>query len=253
MAQMFDIVIPVGPNDSKKVIQQLEYTKKNIVGYRHIYLVSFDASLNISGTITIDERIFPFNIMSVASIHGKNGRNGWYLQQLLKLYAGIVIPDILPRYLVIDSDTFFIKPTTFVSDTNKCMYNYGFENHVPYFDHGRRLLPYFRREIANMSGICHHMMFETKYVVEFMNAVLETNKRLSMSFWEIFLHMVSPEHYLHSGASEYELYFNYMIHNHSDEIVIRQLPWKNSNTKRDLTNNKQFNYVSIHWYMDTDK
>ena len=40
-------------------------------------------------------------------------RIGWYLQQLLKFYAGFVIPDILQRYLIIDCDTHFLKPTKF--------------------------------------------------------------------------------------------------------------------------------------------
>ena len=38
----------------------------------------------MSGTVGI-ERIFPFNIKTIASFHGSSWRNGWYLQQLLKL------------------------------------------------------------------------------------------------------------------------------------------------------------------------
>ena len=77
----FDIVIPVGPNDQPIVENQLKYTKKNIIGYRNIYLVCCDTSLKIDGCITIDENIFPFNIQTVSQIHGKLERNGWYLQQ----------------------------------------------------------------------------------------------------------------------------------------------------------------------------
>ena len=35
----FDIVIPVGPNDKSIIEQQIKYTKKNIIGYRNIYLI----------------------------------------------------------------------------------------------------------------------------------------------------------------------------------------------------------------------
>ena len=116
----FDIVIPVGPNDKSVIEEQIKYTKKNIIGYRNIYLICYDPSITIDGCITINENIFPFNIETVAKYHGKLERNGWYLQQLLKLYAGKIIPNILDKYLVIDSDTFFLKPTTFV-ENNKCL------------------------------------------------------------------------------------------------------------------------------------
>jgi hypothetical protein len=55
--------------------------------------------------IVIDESIFPF-ADQIAIYHGKNSRNGWYLQQLIKLYAGLVVPGILDRYLVIDGNIY---------------------------------------------------------------------------------------------------------------------------------------------------
>ena len=117
----FDIVIPVGPKDIDIINNQIKYTKKNIIDYRNIYLISCDDTLNIDGCITINEDIFPFNIETVVKFHGKNQKNKWYFQQLLKLYASYVIPGIMNTYLVIDSDTFFLKPTTFIQN-NKCLY-----------------------------------------------------------------------------------------------------------------------------------
>jgi hypothetical protein len=43
---MFDIVIQVGPNDLNVIKDNLEY-KKNIIGYRNIYLISCDDLLII--------------------------------------------------------------------------------------------------------------------------------------------------------------------------------------------------------------
>ena len=48
-----------------------------------------------------------------------------------------------------------------------------------------------------------------------------------------------------AGASEYEIYFNYMFKNYSNEVEIRQLNWSNSNT---LNINADFDYISYHWY-----
>ena len=61
----FDIVIPVGPNDTNIIYQQIEYTKKNIIGYRNIYLICYDSTTLIDGCITIHENIFPFSIEDI--------------------------------------------------------------------------------------------------------------------------------------------------------------------------------------------
>ena len=242
----FDIIIPVGPNDKEVIETQINFTKKNIIGYRNIYLIAHDSSLHIEGCITISENIFPFTIKTVEKYHGKLSRNGWYLQQLLKLYACNVITDILDRYLVIDSDTFFLKPTTFI-ENDICLYNYGSEYHKPYFKHMLLLHKDFIKMDQEKSGICHHMIFEKKYINEIISIIEHTHHDL---FYNVFLKMVIDK--AGSGASEYELYFNYMIKNHKDKIKIRPLKWKNTNDilKIDNYNN---DYVSWHWYMRSYK
>ncbi len=232
----FDVVVPVGPNDAPVIHKQIEYTKKNVVGYRHIYLISSDPTLRVEGCTTIPETVFPFHMDTIVEHHGKLERNGWYLQQLLKLYAGRVLG--LDRYLVIDADTFFLRPTHFVED-GKCMYNFGVEFHRPYFEHMKRLDATFTK-VLSVSGITHHMMFETKYVNE-MFARIETLHR--DTFYHLFLKNVTDV--VGAGASEYEMYFNYMLQHHKDDILVRPLDWKNSATLVDAN----LDYISVHWYL----
>lgn len=234
----FDIVIPVGPNDKSVIEEQIGYTRKNIIGYRNIYLIAYDESLSIDGCITVDESRFPFSKETVEKYHGKLERNGWYLQQLFKLYAGNIISDILDTYLVIDSDTRFLKPTTFL-EKGKCLYNYGTEYHKPYFEHMGKLDDSLTKIRTNMSGICHHMMFQTKYVDELMSKIEDNHKD---TFYNIFLKSVT--HKSGSGASEYELYFNFMLKYHPESIKIRKLKWKNGQEDQN-----DLDYVSCHWYM----
>lgn len=236
---MFDIVIPVGPNDINIINDQITYTKKNIIGYRNIYLISYDKNLYINGCITIAEDIFPFNIENVKKCHGTNKWNNWYLQQLLKLYAGKVIPDILDTYLVIDCDTFFLKPTTFIED-GKCLYCYGHEYHKEYFFHMKNLHESLEKIDNNKSGICHHMIFETKYINQLFTLVEEKHNDL---FYNIFLKSVEKKYILHAGASEYEIYFNYMLKYHNDKIKLRNLSWRNATKIY-----KNYDYVSLHYY-----
>jgi hypothetical protein len=240
----FDIVIPVGPSDYNRVMNQLTFTKKNIIGYRRIFILTNTAknTEQIEGCKIIDESTFPFTLESIAEIHGKNTRNGWYLQQLLKLYAGIIVPNILPKYLVIDADTYFLKPTTFINN-EQLLYNPGSEYHIPYFEHMKQLHPTLVRKINSLSGISHHMIFDTQYVYELMKLVENSNDG---PFWKIFLQKVDSKHYLYSGASEYEIYFNFMLEYHYEAINIRLLKWENVSS---IPENTELNYVSCHWYM----
>ena len=242
---LFDILINVGPKDRKIITKQIEFTKKNIIGYRNIYLICYDPNITLDGCITINENTFPFTIDTVAKFHGKLSRNGWYLQQLLKLYAGIVIPNILDKYLVIDSDTFFLNPTTFI-ENGKCLYNYGDIMWDPYFVHMHKLVNF--KNIDDKSGICHHMMFETKYVKELINMVETKHGDL---FYNAFLKLATEIN--GSGASEYEIYFNYILKNHKDKITIRKLEWLDVKIFNITINTDcsviPYDYMSYHWHM----
>jgi len=246
MKNDFDIVICVGPNDNEIVEQMLSFNKKNIIGYRNIFLVCSNPSIKIEGTITIDERFFPFSIDDLINKFGNNNRNGWYLQQLLKFYAGNVIPDILNNYLIVDCDTHFLKPTNFITDDGKYIYTTGTEYHVPYFEHMNRLDPSLKKNHP-LSGISHHSFFNTKISNELMDRV-EKKYQNKKKFWEIFLDIIDRKQFMASGASEYEIYFTYMYIYHNEKMLIRQLNWDNVAKFHPSYINK-YDFVSIHWYM----
>ena len=246
----FDIVIPLGPNERKNIHKQIEYTKKNVIGYRNIYIITnnFD-NLQINGCKIIDEGIFPFKMSDVADYffqyNCKNNRNGWYFQQLLKLYAGFVIEELLDNYLIIDADVFFLKPIEFFIDS-KYVFTTSDENHTPYFNHMLKLHPTFNKQI-NKSGISHHMIFNRQIIKEIFNLVENKHNK---PFWVIFIEMVD-EHKKHninvieSGASEYELYFNYMIQNYKDIIHVRSLNWSNKEHNYNINIPSDLDYISI--------
>jgi hypothetical protein len=244
MSLEFDIVVCVGPRDIGIVTSSVSLNKKNILGYRNLYLVCADPTITIEGAITIDENIFPFTMKDMEEKFGKNPRNGWYLQQLLKFYSGMVIPGILPQYLVVDSDTHFLKPTAFFTEEKKQMLTTGTEFHKPYFSHMNRLHPILKKTHP-LSGICHHCFFDTECVSQLFTLVEEHHNNKN-AFWEIFLQVIDKGGYLGSGASEYEIYFTYMYIYHRDKIHIRKLQWENTGQ---LDRGKNCDFVSVHWYM----
>lgn len=244
---IFDIVILVGPNDYDQINRQINYTKKNIIGYRKIFLVVSNPNIKVDGTEVIDEKIFPFNMKTIIKYQKKTHRNGWYLQQLLKLYSGFIIPEIADKFLIIDCDTYFLKPTRFIDiDDNKYLYGIStIENHKPYYIHMENLHPELTKVIKE-SGVCHHMFFVTDFLKEIFDLVEKYHKK---PFFEVFLEKVESQHFLWSGASEYEIYSNYVFKFHKSEVKIRRLNWKNVRNINDIDiNPDNYDFISYHWH-----
>jgi hypothetical protein len=251
----FDVVIPLGPNDYHKIYRQVEATRKNVIGLKNIYVItSSETPLRpIEGVLVLDENEFPFHMEDIARRLSPSKRNGWYFQQLLKMYAGIVIPNLtgepMDRYLIIDADTVFLRPVSFVDAEDRCLYNWSGEDEGQYFDHMKRLHPEFGRTVPGKSGICHHMMIETAIMQELMKKV-ERHADNGKIFWEIFLEKVDHVHYEGSGASEYEIYFHYVFRFHPESVALRGLHWVNKHGNFKIENaDRSLDYVSTHWWV----
>lgn len=236
----FDIVVPVGPFDLSIFPASIQYNQKNVLGYRNIYIVSPN-EISLPGCIYVPEELFPFRLQDVESILKQKERAGWYLQQLIKLYAGCVIPGILRHYLVLDADVYFLKPTSFFTKDRVSLFATGEEYHPPYFQHMGSLHPALRKRNGH-SGICHHMMLDTDRVKEMISLVERPHRT---PFWIVFLKKVFQKGNHVSGASEYEMYFNFMLLFHPKEMRIRPLKWSNVS---DLDKISDEDFVAYHHY-----
>ena len=281
MSDLFDIVVPVGPNDVGRIHRQLAQLRF-AVGRRRTFVVTArraDGLPQFDGCETVDEESFPFKMADVAAAHGARPRNGWYLQQLLKLYAGRTIPGILDRWLVVDADTFLLRPVEFVVERAKDtqLTHYGGAGgtgdsehlpayaigpeprHEPYFAHMARLHPLLARAHPDWSGICHHMVFQRAHVDLLFELVDDHHSRGNQAgapkkeFWQVFLECVDPADYDAAGASEYEIYFNFVQRFLPREVVVRPLRWANA-TAAVLDDpgalaGYGLDYVSCHYYL----
>ena len=268
---MFDLIICHGPNDNNILDYNLKYNSKSI-NFRNVYVITHDNTLKRDDCIVIHESAFPFNKESFDKILPNINpehlfRRGWYLQQLLKLYAWKYIDGLLSDYLVIDCDTIFVKNTEFFKD-GKYLYNYAKNGigprgnthpgtnwqHESYFQHINSMLPSFKKINNEISGICHHMLF-SKDIIKEIFEVVEKQHNNEYEFWEIFIKNINVKNFKNSMASEYELYFHYIFNHHIDKCELRRLNWIDDvKTLNQLTTILQngtqdnINYVSCHWW-----
>ena len=234
----FDIVIPTTKKDLNTLEECIAACKKYIKNYRNIIVISDKQYTN--NALWFNEDNFQFSKNDLINIIGEHWRFGWYYQQLLKLYAPFTIPNISDNILILDSDTIFLKNIDFFHDNKPC-YNYGTANHKPYFRHMKQLHSDLTRQDKKKSGICHHMIFQTHILRELFYKIETKHKK---DFWRIFLESVDLSE--KSGASEYEIYFNYILKFHNENIKIRRLQWENSSK---IDDNKDLHYVSKHSYL----
>lgn len=243
-----DVVIPSVEKDLLTLDLCIQGIRENGANIRRIIVISKKQLTHQAEWF--DEAYYPFSFQDVAVTLAKNTtqkreRVGWYYQQLLKLYAPLVIPDISPNVLILDSDAIFLNPVSFLNQNNGGMYNPGREYHIPYFQHGARLIPRFSKWFLGYSGISHHMIFQ-KPVIEALFEDIEHYH--AKPFWYMFCHLVDPEN-MDAGASEYEIYFNYVFA-HTDQVSVRTLKWQNINKLSEINKLKKkgLHYVCFHSY-----
>lgn len=252
-----DVVIPAHEKDCRSLDLCIEGIRKNCAQVRKIFVIS-------SRPLTkeaewVDETIFPFNKYMIsflftggdpqiarAFLSLPTSRIGWYFQQLLKLYAPFVIPDILENVLVLDADTIFLNPVEFIDPSGNALYNIGTEYHPPYFVHVAKFLPGLNKLFPHHSSITHHMLFQRPVLEELFTLVERHHKK---PLWLAFCACVAPEHIKKgiSGASEYEIYMNFAF-SRNKQVFVRPLRWTNVLSPFPLEEYKNQGYHYISWH-----
>jgi len=248
----YDIVLVSCAKDFKLLPYCIRGIKQFVRGFRRIYMVTNVNDLSIAqyGFLDanevhiIDESNFKSINKPDITPHVRPDRTGWYYQQLLKLYASHYIPSLSEKYLVIDSDLVFLKPFVPFDDRGTPLYAFGDEHNKPYFTHMARMHPTLHRA-RDLSGICHHMMFDASMLQELFSIVEAHHQK---PFWKAFLECVDPMEL--SGASEYEIYFNFMSIYHPNNMVLRALKWRNwwNDSDSHLCITGALDFIGLHSY-----
>jgi hypothetical protein len=252
-----DVVIPCTDKDLDTLNLCIAGIKENCAQVRRIIVVS---SYPLTDQAEwFNEAAYPFSKKTVA-LHLLQGnkqaakkflqppsRVGWYFQQLLKFYAPFVIPEISSNILVLDSDVLFLNPVEFLDANFGGLYNPGSDNYAPYFKHAHKFLPGLHRLYPTYSGIADHMLFQRAVLEDLFLAVESHHQR---PLWQAFCHCVSPEDLPLSGASEYEIYFNFVF-SRTDQVHIRHLKWDNVRTLDKISDFKSqgYHYIACHKWL----
>ncbi len=253
-----DVIIPCAPKDIRSLELCIEGIKTYGINVNRVIVISSEPLSNLAEWF--DEAQFPFCKEQVAHqifkdkgkaeayLKSNKDRSGWILQQLLKLYASFVIPNISSNILCLDSDTIFLKPVSFYDEeTGAGFFNPGVEYHKPYFEHAQRLIPGFQKIHKNYSGISHHMLIQRPILQTLFQVVEEYHQK---EFWCAFCDCIDQKYLWPSCASEYEIYFNFTL-SCTDQCKIRKLHWKNIPFRQLESHRKrgQCDYVSCHTYL----
>lgn len=257
-----DVVIPCHEKDLLTLNLSIEGIRANGKNIRRIIVVSEKPLTDKAEWF--DEANYPFtkkDILPIIFNHNKKeinayltkpgrggNRTGWIYQQLLKLYAPFVIPNISSNILIVDADTIFLNEVTFIDDEGNALYATRNECTKHYFDHGQRLLPDFKRVFPDYSGITHHMLFQKKHIEELFTQI---QKLHGMEPWKALCACIKKET-LFAGLSEYELYFNFVFSNPKNKVKIRPLKTHKFKFDRKIikySKENKYHYVSCHSYL----
>lgn len=252
-----DVVIVAHEKDRRTLDLAIDGITKYIE-HRTIQVVS-EKQLT-DKALWFDEAQFPFTKESIAFeifqdeqkaqdfLNSPITRIGWIFQQLCKLYALFVIPDISQNVLVVDADTIFLRQVSFQTENSAPLFSVATEHHKPYFEHMARLIPGLHRVDQARSGVAHHMLFQ-KVIMQDLFEMIQSLHNIEP--WKAICRCIDSEQLYGSCMSEYEIYFNFACMR-TDQLVFRQLNWSNMafrNFVCTAMNQDEYHYVSCHNYL----
>ena len=216
-AELSGVILTIG-KDTRVFEKSIVSSLKHLVDVHTYYVITpnakqlHDKLSKVLGprVVFIDEGIFPFGMMNVSEVmietvrekgvyeltgktpfeHTVWGRGGWFLQQLLKFYAGRVLS--IGDYVLLDSDIVWFRNVSFVNATDvdgvPTRYNYATSNqyHGPYVATLKRIsgLDLFKGKDVHRSGIVHHMVIMQRVLDDLIR---RSDAMHGIEFWRVLL------------------------------------------------------------------
>ena len=254
----FDVVIPFHIKDKPVIKYSISGCVKNL-DIRNIYIltnIKNKAFFNnqYENVKVIDENSFfsDINIYNIKKlwIQKKAERpsvsSRWIYQQLIKMACSYKLKDLSKYYLLLDSDTIFLKKTPMIED-EKILICIGDEYHKPYFDVFKKLTSI--KANREYSFIVHHQIINKNLMVELLKKYISKDSEDWQKIWYKNI-LDNLDYSIHSNFSEYETYGHFLKNYYPHMYKIRNLKWDNfsgyPNNKKIKRFSKKYDFVSFH-------
>ena len=249
-----DLVIPVVDKDAGTLPLVIDSARRNI---RHpverIYLVCPGDSAEVrrigreKGCEIVDERdLVPIRPKDIRYVWQGHDRASWVYQQFLKWSGGKFCT--CRRYLVMDSDTAFVRPQVF-EDDGRILFDFCDSLHAPYFEAFERIFGLVPRSPVAFTS--HHALIDVDIVAEI---VAEIERRHSKPWYEAIVDAIDQSEM--SSVSDYDNYALYVFEKKPEEMRVRywynkSLPGARMADIADLERDygRRYSTVSFHSYM----
>ncbi len=215
-----DAVVPYHPKDQELLPWCLNGIHNNLDEVCRVLVVcnkEYRVEAELAGGIFVDEDsvVPPLSVQSCA-----HDRWSWYFQQILKLGAADLVDT--EYYLVVDSDTVFLKKVLFFNDAGKPLYATATEYHRAYFEVFREILGFYAKR--EYSFTTHHLIYNRDIVKE-----MREGFRGEKPWYKNIIRYVEPQPPWQSisQVNEQELYGHYIKEVHPEEVNIRPLRFSN--------------------------
>lgn len=227
---LFDVVIPFHPKDLDILPLCVDSVVTFVKGVGTIYIITpYPRSIQRQHMFhqaakrvrIVDERdVLDCSKQDLEqAFSNKSFQVGWYLQQLLKLYA-FRIPHIRSRYVCVDADLVFYQPVEFVDkETNQMLFalrERGINDQ--YVSSAQYLLP--ELQFHHSSAIIDHMIFDADIVKDMLSRVETQHPHLP--FWKLVCEAAKRTKN-RCGFSEYEMVFAFVKQYYPQAYRLRPL------------------------------
>lgn len=257
VSRRYDVIIMSGPSPGQANRTRLciESLLKYVAPIRHIYVISPDNYLDLPLLNSSLEKLctgeahqrsndttshYPVHAHSIVFVsdaefmqmmkekfhYEPSYESMWHVQQLMKLHAPLILPNILDTVLVMDAEIIFHKRLTHTMLNNGeiiGLYTFGRglsdrrNNH--YWEFVKSLVPGAKRTIVETSMIAHHMLIQKDILLEMMEHIEERHQKI---FWKAFLDEGNSRGH---RASEYELYIRFSLFRYPEKTYMRLIPY----------------------------
>jgi hypothetical protein len=222
-----DWFIPYHGKDKDTLYLSIESIYKNFSNVGKIFVVTNDKvdidpqlACLISEPDKIDDIKKSDIFLKFKSMTGSGDRAGWVWQQILKLNADLIVPDISEVFIWQDSDVLWCRNQKWHLADVDAIFGKVQEYHIPYLHAFYRITGVY--PVLGFSTIRHHEYIRKNILKEIRTDIANYhNKTFTSSIVD------SLDYTEASNLSEYDLYVNWCVMT-KKKAFLHDLVWQNS-------------------------